>query len=136
MTPLPQAGVATSLVPKIIIDGNSYWYEKGTYSEHNVKAVTDQIASDGTFRRVEGGLDATIWRMNIFCSNRDELNSLSGSFVSTTPVVMSPTYNQLGFTDNRGASFTVYFDTMGPIDEIDRASTMFRVPIKLVETAV
>lgn len=96
--------------------------------------ATEYVSVGGKLTREEGGFDARIWKMNIILTSRSELVNLSGSFIKTTPVMDSPTSNELIFADNQKHSHYVYFKGMGPIEAIDRAANTFRVPILLVES--
>jgi len=118
----------------VIIDENVYQVERGTYRDTLDKAFDLEVAIDGTFIRQEGGFDPQAWEMNVICMSRDELHSLSGSYIKTTPDPASVTYHQLPFVDRTGKAHTVYFDGFGAVEPIDRAATVFRVPIRLSRT--
>jgi len=122
------------VAPKVRLDGNWYYYERGTYQYHKPKAITEQVTVGEKLAREEGGFDAKIWRMNLVLTSRTELTNLSGSFIKTTPVAGSSTSNDLIFADNQSYSHYVYFKEMGPIEAIDRAAKTFRVPILLTES--
>jgi len=81
--------------------------------------------------RAEGRFDPQTWRMNIICKDRDEKATLEASYAKTAYASRS-----IGFTDNVGATFTVFFDNLGEVENLDYRVTIFRIPILLTETEV
>lgn len=111
-------------MPKITLDGHSYHIERRSFEFEDAREVDEQLTAT-YFQREDGGLAPRSFRMNIICQSRSELNELSGAFLKTN--VPDP----LTFTDILGLSWNVYFERMGPIERIDRAGNIFRVPVEL-----
>ena len=115
----------------VIIDSQTYDYERGSYRRILDKVFETSVAVDGSFIRQEGGFDPEAWEMDIICTSRTQLDNLSGSYIKTTPDADSETFHQIPYVDNLGRLYTVYFDDVGNIEPIDRRATIFRVPVRL-----
>jgi len=111
-----------------------YWYERGSYRYQEPKAGQPITTAGDDVIKIEGGLDAKKWRMNVICQSRQQLDGISGSFVKTNPDSGSSVYNELVFKDNIATTHTVYFDSIDVIEQLDRAGNIFKVPIHLSET--
>ena len=111
--------------PRIYLDENWYWTEKGTYSQASKKTLSETISLATTQKRNEGGMAPDEWSFTVVCLTSGELVNLSGSFTKTT------SDTRLAFSGLRNDAHMVYFDSMGPAKALDRIQSMFRVPVKL-----
>lgn len=116
--------------PRIYLDQNWYWTEKGTYTQASKKTLSESISLNTTQLRNEGGMVPDEWGFNVVCFTSDELINLSGSFIKTTGDT------RLAFSGLRSDAHMVYFDSMGPVKALDRIQTMFRVAVKLSSSEV
>jgi len=125
---------AAQLVPRLALDEHLYYYERGSFGQQQPKIADSAITLTDTLRREEFGFEVKQFSYNIICLSRDEVDTLSGSFIKRSTDPRSPNYGKLRFIDQLGTLHEVYFDEMGPIMAIDRGQTIFRVPIKLFRT--
>ena len=95
------------------------------------KEVSETYSITKAKYRTEGRFDPQTWRMNIICKDRNEVSNLEASYAKTAYASRA-----IGFTDNVGATFTVFFDNLGNVEHLDYRVTVFRVPILLTETEV
>ena len=114
----------TTTPPRVYLDGNWYYTEKGSYTQTNKKILSESISLSSTKLRSEGGMNPDTWSLNVICLTTANLISLSGSFIKATGDT------RLAFSGLRSDQHMVYFDSMGPVKALDRVQSMFRVPVK------
>ncbi len=115
-----------SVQGQIYLDGNWYFYARGSYAESSAKVFSESFSMDSRKLRQEGGMNPTNWDMTIICFSQNELVALSGSFIKVTPD------SRLAFSGRRLDQHMVYFDSFGPVSTLDRTgNSIFSVPIRL-----